>query len=124
MSSNTTAGVSMTQAQGCLVVTLQADLSDEEFAGVHQTVAERLVERPLNGAIFDFSGVQILDAYEFDRVARLARVAGLLGTRVVLVGLNAGMAAFLAHADVDTEGMCFCLQMEDAFDLLAPPENG
>lgn len=119
MSANAMAGVSMTQAQGCLVVTLQADLNDEAFNGVHQAVAERLIERQLDGAIFDFSGVQILDAYEFDRVARLARVAGLLGAHVVLVGLTPGIAAFLAHADVDTEGMRFCLQMEDAFALLA-----
>ncbi|APW38946.1 hypothetical protein RD110_18495 [Rhodoferax koreense] len=109
----------MTQAQGCLVITLQADLTDEAFGGVHRAVTERLVESQLDAAIFDFSGVQILDAYEFDRFARLARVAGLLGARVVLVGLTPGIAAFLAHADVDTEGMRFCLQMEDAFALLA-----
>jgi anti-anti-sigma regulatory factor len=123
MPSRLPSGTSMTEVQGCLVVSLQSDMDDAAFAALHQEFAQRLVDNRLPDAIFNFAGVQLLDLHEFERVRRLAQVAGFLGAEVVCVALAPGIAAFLALADTDLHGMRFCLHMEDAFALLAaaPP---
>ena len=111
--------VSMTEVQGCLVVTMPGDASEEAFAQLFDAVSQRLVARRAPAVVLDFSGVRILDLHEFARVRTLAHVAGFLGARVVLVALNPGIAAFLAQAGAEMGDMHFCLQMEDAFALLA-----
>jgi anti-anti-sigma regulatory factor len=112
-------GASMTEVQGCLVVTLQGDTSDEGFDALHQEFSQRLVDKRLTGAILNFSGVPLLDLHEFNRVRGLSQVAGFLGAEVVFVALAPGIAAFLAQADMDIRGLQFCQHMEDAFALLA-----
>lgn len=108
-------GVSMTEAQGCLVVSMPDDMLDEAFDQFYHAVSQRLVESRLPALILDFSGVSLLDLHEFERVQKLAHVAGLLGAQVCCVALNAGIAAFLAEAGSNLDGMQFCMHMEDAF---------
>lgn len=111
--------VSMTEVQGCLVVAMQADMQDESFDALHQTVTERLVDKRLPAAVLDFSAVPVLDLHEFARIRALAQVMELLGAQVVFVALNPGIASFLAQAGADIGGQRFCMHMEDAFVLLA-----
>lgn len=108
-------GVSMTEAQGCLVVSMPEDMVDDAFEQLYHAVSQRLVESRLPGLILDFSGVPLLDLHEFERVQKLAHVAGFLGAQVCCVALNAGIAAFLAEAGSNLDGMHFCMHMEDAF---------
>ena len=109
----------MTEVQGCLVVTMPGDASEEAFAQLFAAVSARLSVSRVPAVILDFSGVRILDLHEFGRVRTLAKVAGFLGARVFLVALSPGIAAFLAQAGMDMDGMDFCLRMEDAFAQLA-----
>ncbi|MEO5796080.1 MAG: STAS domain-containing protein [Rhodoferax sp.] len=119
MSSHALSGASMTEVEGCLVVTLQGDISDEAFTMLYQEFSQRLVANRLSGAVLDFSGVQVLDLHEFNRVRGLSQVAGFLGAEVVFVALAPGIAAFLAQADIDISDLQFCQHMEDAFATLA-----
>lgn len=115
MPSNALGGVSMTESQGCLVVSVPDAMVDEAFDQLYQAVSQRLVEARMPALILDFSGVAILDLQEFERIQKLARVAGFLGAQACCVALNAGIAAFLAEADCALDGMHFCMHMEDAF---------
>ncbi len=112
-------GASMTEVQGCLVLTLQGEIGDDAFEDLHRAFAQHLVDKRLPGAILNFSGVPLLDLHEFERVRGLSQVAGFLGAEVVFVALAPGIAAFLAQADMDIQGLQFCQHMEDAFALLA-----
>ena len=118
MRANALGGVSLTEAQGCLIVNMPEDVVDDTFAQLHEAVAQRLIDSRLPAMILDFSGVQILDLHEFERIRKLARMADFLGVRVCVVAFNPGIAAFLAHSGADTEGMQFSLLMEDAFHLV------
>lgn len=118
MRAHTLGGVSMTEAQGCVVVNMPEDVVDEEFVHLHEVVAQRLIDSRLPAMILDFSGVSVLDLHEFERIRKLARMADFLGVRVCVVALNPGIAAFLAQADADIDGLQFCLLMEDAFRLV------
>lgn len=109
----------MTEVQGCLVVTMQGDISEEGFDALYQEFSQRLVDSRLSGAVLNFSGVQLLDLHEFGRLRALSRIAGFLGADVVFVALAPGIAAFLAQADMDIGGLQFCQHIEDAFALLA-----
>nr|WP_315204301.1 hypothetical protein [uncultured Albidiferax sp.] len=119
MSTPTLSGASMTEVQGCLVVTMQGDISEEGFDALYQEFSQRLVDSRLSGAVLNFSGVQLLDLHEFSRLRALSRIAGFLGADVVFVALAPGIAAFLAQADMDIGGLQFCQHIEDAFALLA-----
>ncbi len=111
-------GVSMTEAQGCLVVSVPDDMGDDAFDQLYRAVSQRLVDNRLPGMILDFSGVGLLDLHEFERIQKLAQVAGFLGAEVCCVALNAGIAAFLAEAGCSLAGMQYCLHMEDAFAVV------
>nr|WP_315240294.1 STAS domain-containing protein [uncultured Albidiferax sp.] len=119
MSTHALSGASMTEVQGCLVVTMQGEISEEGFDALYQEFSQRLVDNRLAGAILNFSGVQLLDLHEFSRVRKLSKIAGFLGAEVVFVALAPGIAAFLAQADMDISGLQFCQHIEDAFALLA-----
>ncbi|WP_295951497.1 hypothetical protein [Rhodoferax sp.] len=119
MSTHALSGASMTEVQGCLVVTMHSEVSDEAFTALHQEFSQRLVDNGLPGAILNLSGMQLLDQHEFGRLRELSQVAGFLGAAVVFVGLAPGIAAFLAQADMDIHGLQFCQHMEDAFAFLA-----
>lgn len=112
-------GASMTEVQGCLVVTMHREISDEAFTALHQEFSQRLVDNRLPGAILNLSGIQLLDLHEFRRMRELSQVAGFLGAVVVFVGLAPGIAAFLAQAEMDIHGLQFCQHLEDAFAFLA-----
>lgn len=116
MLNGTLGGVSMTESQGCLVVSVPDSMVDEAFDQFYQAVSQRLVQSRMPALILDFSGVSILDLLEFERIQKLARVAGFLGAQACCVALNAGISAFLAEAGCELEGMHFCMHMEEAFD--------
>ena len=99
----------------CVVVSMRPDLGDDGMQLLMQTLSQRLVQGRQRAVLLDFSGVMLLDHHEFRQVCKLADVCRLLGAICLLVGLNAGIAAFLALTEAQPGQLRCFIDMDDAF---------
>lgn len=86
--------------------------------------ARRMVEALLKGleqtrapvAIVDITGVSNVDAHVADTLVAAARAARLLGTRVILTGIRAGVARTLAGLHVELTGLSTRKTLREGID--------
>jgi anti-anti-sigma regulatory factor len=110
-----------------VVVTLPRELSDEVLSSLRREVLERVQRWRAEALIFEASGLDIIDAAEFDALSSVARGARWLGVRPMLVGLSAGIVAYLVNAASDTSAFEAYGQLDDALEAtrdptVAPPQ--
>ncbi|HVL15599.1 MAG TPA: STAS domain-containing protein [Gemmata sp.] len=103
--------------RGCLVATMQVDLTAGVIARFQQDLLAQLATTRATRVIFDCSGVEVLDPEEFEGLRRVAAMARLLGARVVLAGLRPGVVAALIAMGVEGGGLPAALSLDDAFDV-------
>ena len=111
-------GVTITAVKGCLVATLHANLHESVFDAIRDTTLARVSSSNATAVIFDLSAVRLLDCFEFENLRKLAEMLSLLGCRTMLVGLTAGVVAYLVDHGASTKGIEVELGLEDALDRL------
>ncbi len=89
-----------------------------------QELLQRVHDSNCNGVVFDLSGLAMLDAYEFEGLARVARMCSIMGARPILVGLAPGIVSALVESGVPTQGLEVALTLDRAFDQLHSPAVG
>jgi anti-anti-sigma regulatory factor len=116
------ARVPLQQVHGCLVASVQVELTDEVLHVFQQDLLAAVRSTRARAAILDLSGVAILDSVDFESVLRTMKMAKLMGAWPVLVGLRAGIASSLVELGVSTGGVDACMSLEQAFELLSRRE--
>lgn len=119
-----TPGVTLAPLKKCLLATVHASLEEQIFGHIRQAVLERVAHNEFTAVVFDLSSVHLLDAYEFGQMQQLARMLRLMGVRTMVVGLSVGLVAYLAGADVDTEGIEAERGLQEALERLMPQSFG
>ena len=61
-----------------------------------------------------------MDVEDFEALRSCARMARVMGTRCMLVGLQPGVVSALVDLDVDLQGIEAKLDLEEAFRVLQP----
>ncbi|HPL67463.1 MAG TPA: STAS domain-containing protein [Smithellaceae bacterium] len=105
--------------QGCLVVTLQADLYDDLLSRIRQSILESVHAASIRGVFFDMSSVGVLDSYIFNHLADTAKMTQLLGARTVFVGFQPGAVSALVDLDIDTSNIQMLRNIEEGIEYLA-----
>jgi anti-anti-sigma regulatory factor len=118
------AGPVVTRIGEALIVTLPRELSDAALASLRASVLERVRGPRSRAVIFEASGLDLIDAAEFHAFAAVASGAAWLGMRAMLVGLSAGIVAYLVEAAVDTSAFEPFGTLDDALAVLARSEPG
>lgn len=113
----TAARVTLNLFRGCLVATLQVDLTSGVIERFQQDLLGQLAATRATRVVFDCSSVEVMDPDEFEGLRRVAAMARLLGARVVLAGLRAGVVASLIAMGVEGGGRPTALSLDDAFDV-------
>jgi rsbT antagonist protein RsbS len=106
--------------RSCLVASIQVDLNSDTLRRFQQDLLERIASTHAKGVILDVSGVEIMDADDFDALRRACAMARLMGARAIMVGLRPGIVAALVDLDVAVDGMEATLDLESAFDSMSP----
>jgi anti-anti-sigma regulatory factor len=96
------AGPVVTRIGEALIVTLPREVGDATLASLRVGVLERVRGARVRAVVFEASGLDLIDVAEFHALAAVARGAVWLGVRAMLVGLSAGIVAYLVEAAVDT----------------------
>jgi rsbT antagonist protein RsbS len=104
--------------RGCVVASIQIDLSPEVLRQFRIDLLECVQESRANGVILDVSGIDILDLDDFNGLRSTMEMAKIMGARTILSGLKPGVVSALIDLGVDPEGLNAVLNLDDAFRLL------
>jgi rsbT antagonist protein RsbS len=110
--------VTINLMRGCLVATIQLDLDRLVLERFRKDLLEKLDASRSRQVILDCSGIEVLDAEDFDALRRTIAMAALMGAWTVLAGLQPGVVSALIDLNVDPDRLHTVLSLDDAFRLL------
>jgi rsbT antagonist protein RsbS len=111
--------ISMHIIQGCLVVPIQIELTDEAVLGVQSAILQKVHATGIKGVILDLSDVEIADAFLGNTIKNIVRMTALLGATTVVTGLQPGVVASLVDLEIEFGDIHTVLTHEDGFKILA-----
>ncbi len=115
--------VSLTLIDGNIVATVQVDLVDAVLRQFGEDVLATIQKTRARALMIDLSSIHIMDVYDFEALRGVAKMASLMGTQTILVGLRPGVAANLAELEAETEGFLAARTVEHALELLGTTER-
>jgi anti-anti-sigma regulatory factor len=99
---------------GALLVPVPDPVHDRLFDEMRAALLARLHQRGAMAVVLDMSGVEVLDAHDFEAIHRMSNAVMLMGASVLLAGLRPGVAAGLVALDVDDGWVRTALSVEHA----------
>ena len=101
-----------------LLVSIQIELRDAVAEAFQADVLTQIERRGTTGLVVDISGLDMVDTYVARILAETGRMAKLMGTRTVLVGMRPEVAATLVRMGYDMAGVRTALDLDDGLALL------
>ena len=101
-----------------LLVTLQGDLDDVRVESVERLVASEVARTGAHGALIDVSGVDVVDSFVAQVLARLVRMIRLLGAEAAIVGIRPAVAITLVGLGSSMPGVSTALNAEQGMARL------
>lgn len=101
-----------------LVITVNTELHDTVAEAFQEDVLATIEKTGAGGLIIDISGLDMVDSYVARVLADTGRMARLMGTDSVLVGMRPEVAATLVRMGYPMEGVKTALAVDDGLALL------
>src|SRR6266516_1835173 len=102
-----------------LLATIQIELHDTVVDGFQNDVLEEIEKTGARGLMIDISGLETVDSYVARMLANTAKMAKLMGTETVIVGMRPEVAATLVRMGYFMEGITTALSLEEGLQLQA-----
>ncbi len=109
-------------SQGCIVASIQVDLSDEVLARFRVDLLDLLQQTGVEAVILDVSGISVMDLEEFQALRDTMTMAKLMGARTIFSGFQAGVVSALVELNAPTMDIEAASSLDNAFALLTAPE--
>lgn len=106
------------EALGCLLVSLQGDVTDEQIRRLETDVLNKLDASGRAGLVLDVSGVWLMDSHFCATLSRLAKSARLMGTRAILCGMSPGIVMTLLTMGIELGEIETALHLDAALARL------
>jgi rsbT antagonist protein RsbS len=106
-------------SQNCIVASIQTDLSEELLRLFREDLLKLLQSSEADGIILDLSGVEIIDAEDWEAIRGTMTMANLMGARSIVAGLRPGVVSALVELEVDVENIDAALNLDEALKLMA-----
>ena len=100
---------------GILVVPLQHDLYERTLKQLETDVLKKIQETECYNVLMDISKISLMDSYAYERLIEIIGMIGLMGGRVLIVGMQPGVAAALVTLDVDVDQIDTVISMDDGY---------
>ncbi|MGB1007046.1 MAG: STAS domain-containing protein [Thalassobaculaceae bacterium] len=110
--------VSLTLIDGNIVATVQIDLVGEILRQFGADVLATIERTRARALLIDLSSIHVMDVRDFEALRGVAKMAALMGTRTILVGLRPGVAANLTELNAETSGLMTTRTVEHALAVL------
>lgn len=102
-----------------LLATIQVDLHDSVVDAFQNDVLEEIEKSSAGGLIIDISALEAVDSYVARVLADTGRMARLMGTKTVIVGMRPAVAATLVRMGYFMPGIHTALSLQEGLDLQA-----
>lgn len=102
-----------------LLATVHIDLHDDVAEAFQEDILEELEKRRAFGLVIDISGLDVVDTYVARVLTETGRMAKLMGTETVLVGMRPYVAATLIRMGYAMDGVRTALNVDDGIEALA-----
>lgn len=96
-----------------LLVSVQSDLGDEVAEAFQTDVLERIDRTGAPGLLVDISALDVVDTYVARVIVDTAKMAKLMGTATVVVGMRPEVAATLIYMNYPFTGVATALDVDD-----------
>jgi rsbT antagonist protein RsbS len=103
---------------GVLLTTVHVELRDDVADAFQEDVLKAIEKHRSDGLIVDISGLDIVDTYVARVLVDTARMAKLMGTETVLVGMRPEVAATLVRMGYPMKGVRTALDVELGLEAL------
>ena len=100
-----------------LLATIQIDLHDTVVDSFQNDLLEEIERTGANSLIIDISALETVDSYVARMLANTGKMAKLMGTRTVIVGMRPAVAATLVRMGYFMEGIETALSLEEGLQL-------
>jgi rsbT antagonist protein RsbS len=107
-----------------LLATVHIELRDQTAELFQEDVLAELEKRRASGLVIDVSGLDVVDTYVARILSETGRMAKLMGTDTVLVGIRPEVAATLIRMGYSMDGVLTALDVDDGIETLAKLVNG
>ena len=107
-----------------LLITVHTELHDTVAEAFQENVLAAIEKTGAAGLIIDISGLDMVDSYVARVLADTGRMARLMGTESVLVGMRPEVAATLVRMGYPMEGVKTALGVDDGLELLRTSRAG
>jgi rsbT antagonist protein RsbS len=101
-----------------LVSTVHIDLHDAVAEAFQADVLTMIEKTGAKGLVIDVSGLEMVDSYVARIIADTGRMAKLMGTQMVLVGMRPEVAATLVRMGYSMEGVKTALNLDQGLAAL------
>ena len=102
-----------------LLATIQVELQDTIVDAFQNDLLEEIEKTGANGLIVDISALETVDSYVARMLANTGKMAKLMGTHTVIVGMRPAVAATLVRMGYFMEGISTALSLEEGLELQA-----
>ena len=102
-----------------LLATIQIELHDTVVDSFQNDVLQEIEKTAAKGLIVDISALETVDSYVARMLANTAKMAKLMGTETVIVGMRPAVAATLVRMGYFMEGIHTALSLEEGLQLQA-----
>ncbi len=111
--------VTLSGLHDVLIATFQMELYPETMDLFQQQLLTLLHHSKYSGLLMDLSMTRILDLEDFDRLNEITKMAAMMGTPAVLVGLRPGVIRGLLDMGLDPAGLRCAGDIDQARELLS-----
>ena len=112
-------GIPILKLGSTLLATIQIDLHDTVVDAFQNDVLEEIERTGANGLIIDISALETVDSYVARMLANTGKMAKLMGSETVIVGMRPAVAATLVRMGYFMEGIETALSLEEGLQLHA-----
>ena len=102
-----------------LLATIQIELHDTIVDSFQNDLLEEIEKTGASGLIIDISALETVDSYVARMLANTGKMAKLMGTETVIVGMRPAVAATLVRMGYFMEGINTALSLEEGLQFQA-----
>lgn len=114
------AEVTILKLKNTLIVPIQVELHDEAAKSLQEKILQSVEKESAEGLIIDISGVFIVDSFLGRVLAETARMAKIMGVKVVLTGMKKEVVITLIQLGLNLKDLDIALSLTEALGKVNP----
>lgn len=107
-----TINIPILQIEDFLVASVQVALHDAQAVQFKDKVLQKIYDTKAKGVIIDLTAIDVLDSFVGRLISDIAAMARLMGTTVVITGLQPAVAITLVELGLELHGVVTALNLE------------